>query len=55
MADSGGKFRKLKIYLHYDSASGHQTWQAGDLPWESFTYNVAPLFGHMVFWDHVTI
>ena len=42
------------LYLHYNSAYGYKTWQAGDLPWGTSTHNVAPPFGYVVSWDHVT-
>ena len=47
--------RQLKtLYLHYDSACGHQTWRANNLSWEASTHNVTLQFGHVVLRDHVT-
>ena len=42
------------LYLYYHSAYSHQTWQAGDLPWEAFIHNVTPSFGRVVLLDHMT-
>ena len=33
---------------------GHQTWQVGDLPWETPIYEVTWIFDHMVLLNHVT-
>ena len=45
---------KLKTCLCYFNASGHQTWQGGDITWRASTQNVAWSLNHMVLWDHVT-
>ena len=36
------------LYPHYRNVCGHETWQAGDLLWETSTNNVTPTFGHVV-------
>ena len=41
------------LCLHYDSAYGHQTWQAGDLPWGAFTHVTLPV-SDVVLQDHMT-
>ena len=46
---------KLKpLYLHYQRAYGHQTWQDGNLPWWTPACKVTLPFDHVVLWDHVT-
>ena len=43
------------LYLHYRSAYGHQTWQGGDLQWESPINKVAWIMDNVVSWHYVTI
>ena len=46
--------KKLKsLYLHYQSAYGHHTWQDGNLPWWALAYKVTWPFNHVVLWDHM--
>ena len=46
---------KLKIIISpLQYIYGHKPRQAGDLPSEASTYNVAPTFGNMALRDHVT-
>ena len=41
------------LYLYYNNAYGHQTWQGGDLLREASTIKVTQPFEQMVTWDHV--
>ena len=41
------------LYLCYHKASDHQTWQGGDLLWESSTHKVTQPFEIVVKWVHV--
>ena len=44
---------KLKTYLNYQSAYGHQTWQDGSLPlWDPAHKDTWP-FDYVVLLDHV--
>ena len=45
---------KLKTYLHYQKAYGHQTWECGDLPWETLIDKVTWTFHRVVLPDHAT-
>ena len=47
-------WQKKSLYLHYQSAYGHQTWQDGNLPWRAPTHKVICLFDHVVLRDDVT-
>ena len=42
------------LYLYYQNAHVHQTWQSGDLPWWTPTYAVIWPFDFVVLWDEVT-
>ena len=51
------KFQETLItwsYLHYDSASGHQTWQNLNLPWSNYFCRVTWKLYHVVLSDHLT-
>ena len=41
-------------YLHYDTASSHQTWQNLNLPWWNSFYRVTWKLDHVVLSDHLT-
>ena len=43
-----------KSYLHYQSASFHQTWHDGDLPCRVPIHKVTWRFDQAVMQDHVT-
>ena len=41
------------LYIYYNKAYSQQTWQGGDLLWETTTHIVIQPFEHVVTWDHV--
>ena len=41
------------LYLYYQKAYGHQTWQEGNLLWEASNHKVTQPFEHMVTQSHV--
>ena len=43
-----------KLYLVYQGAYGHQTWQDGNLPWWTPAHKVTWLFDHVILRDNVT-
>ena len=47
-------WQKKLIYLYYQSAYGHQTWQDGNLTWRAPTHKVKQRLDHMVLQVHVT-
>ena len=45
---------KLKTFLDYCNAYGHQNWQGDDLPWEAPTHKVKWSFNDVLLGDHMT-
>ena len=52
MWSCGVTWQTNPLYLHYQSACGHQIWEDGDLPWGA--HKVTWRFDHIVLQHHVT-
>ena len=46
--DSNLRERLKPLYLHFQRAYGHQTWQNGNMPWWTPAHKVKLLFDHTV-------